>query len=72
MAIQVHEERDGIGPVADGDLMKVIGHQGLCGDPNLALFAERADEGEEMMAVLVGDDGRSRFPSWEPKEPKGA
>ena len=31
-----------------------IGHQGVGGDPNLALFAERADQGEEMMAVLVG------------------
>jgi len=29
LAIQVHhEERDGIGPVADGDQMKVMGHQG--------------------------------------------
>ena len=36
----------------------MIGHQGVGGDPNLALFAERADEGEEMMAVLVGgEDG---------------
>ena len=42
--------------VADGDQMKVIGHQGVGGDPNLALFAERADEGEEMVAVLVGGE----------------
>ena len=42
--------------VADGDQMKVIGHQGVAGDPNLALFAERADEGEEMVAVLVGGE----------------
>ncbi len=57
MAIQVHhEERDGIGLVADGDQMKLIGHQGVGGDPNLALFAERADEGEEMMTVLVGSE----------------
>jgi len=34
----------------------VIGHEGVGGDPNLALFAERADEGEEMMAVLVGGE----------------
>ena len=55
LAVQVHhEERDGIGPVADGDQVKVIGHQGVGGDPNLAFFAERADQGEEMMAVLVG------------------
>ena len=55
LAIQIHhEERDGIGPVADGDEVKVIGHFGVGGDPNLALFAERADHGEEMMAVLVG------------------
>ena len=55
LAVQVHhEERDGIGPVTDGDQVKVIGHQGVGGDPNLALFAERADQGEEMMAVLVG------------------
>jgi len=57
LAIQVHhEERDGIGLVADGDQMKLIGHQGVGGDPNLALFAERADEGEEMMTVLVGSE----------------
>ena len=44
LAVQVHhEKRDGIGPVADGDEVKVIGHYGVCGDPNLALFAERAD-----------------------------
>ena len=44
LAIQIHhEERDGIGPVADGDEVKVIGHQGVGGDPNLALFVERAD-----------------------------
>ena len=55
LAIQIHhEERDGIGPVADGDEVKVIGHFGVGGDPNLALFAEGADQGEEMMAVLVG------------------
>ena len=55
LAIQIHhEERDGSGPVADGDEVKVIGHFGVGGDPNLALFAERANQGEEMMAVLVG------------------
>jgi len=47
LAIQVyHEERDGIDPVADG----------VSGDPNLALFAERADQGEEMLTVLVGGE----------------
>jgi len=39
LAVQVHhEERDGIGPVADGYQMKVIVHQGVGGDLNLALF----------------------------------
>ena len=32
----------------------MIGHCGVGGDPNLAFFAERANQGEEMMAVLVG------------------
>ncbi len=55
LAIQIHhEERDGVGPVADGDQVEVIGHQGVGGDPNLALFAERAEQVEKMMAVLVG------------------
>ena len=48
LAIQVHHE--------ERDQMKVMGQQGVGGDPNLALFAERADEVREMMTVLVGGE----------------
>ncbi len=42
-AVQIHhEERDGIGLVADGDEVKVIGHQGVGSDPHLVFFAECA------------------------------
>ena len=44
----------GLAPTGLPTGLKVIGHFGVGGDPNLALFAERADQGEEMMAVLVG------------------
>ena len=56
-AAQVHhEERNGIGLVADGDQMEVIRHEGVGGDAHAALLAAGGQQVEEILAIGVAEE----------------
>ena len=50
--------RDRILAIANRDQVEMIGHQGVSGDPDVALLGVLLDEGQEVLPIGVGGKDR--------------
>ena len=49
-----HEVRDRILAIADCDRMEMVGHEGVSGDPDVALLGVLLDQVQEALPISVG------------------